>query len=170
MSQGRPSMSDSMLRRIEAGQLNVAYFDHGLEGAPAAILLHGFPETSIMWEPLLTSAANAGFIFLRATNANDVVRLVMDAVSRGLIEFYLRWNNIVDQYGWSFVLSESRVRLGTSEFANDTSVGTLKRWRCMQQGGTCSTGAASAGGTRGAAWALARCRRRSVGHGGAGDA
>ena len=43
MSQGRPSMSDSMLRRIEAGQLNVAYFDHGLEGAPAAILLHGFP-------------------------------------------------------------------------------------------------------------------------------
>lgn len=43
MSQGRPSMSDSMLRRIEAGQLNVAYFDHGMEGAPAAILLHGFP-------------------------------------------------------------------------------------------------------------------------------
>jgi len=36
-------MSDSMLRRIEAGQLNVAYFDHGMEGAPAAILLHGFP-------------------------------------------------------------------------------------------------------------------------------
>lgn len=43
MSQGRPSMSDSMLRRIEAGQLNVAYFDHGMERAPAAILLHGFP-------------------------------------------------------------------------------------------------------------------------------
>jgi len=34
----------------------------GLDGkGPALILLHGFPETSMMWEPLLTSAANAGF-------------------------------------------------------------------------------------------------------------
>lgn len=47
------------------------------------------------------------------------------------------WNNIVDQYGWSFVLSESGVRVGTSEFANDTTIGTIKRWHCMQQGGTC---------------------------------
>ena len=31
------------------------------EKGPALILLHGFPETSMMWEPLLTSAANAGF-------------------------------------------------------------------------------------------------------------
>ena len=56
---------------------------------------------------------------------------------RGLIEFYLRWNNIGDQYGWSFVLSESGVRVGTSEFANETTVGTIKRWKCMQTGGTC---------------------------------
>lgn len=83
------------------------------------------------------TAVNAGFIFMRATNADDVVRLVMDAVNRGLIEFYLRWNNIVDQYGWSFVLSESGVRVGTSERANDTTVGTIKRWKCMQQGGKC---------------------------------
>jgi hypothetical protein len=48
-----------------------------------------------------------------------------------------RWNNIVDQYGWSFVLSESGVRVGTSEYANETTVGTIKRWRCMQQGGEC---------------------------------
>ena len=34
----------------------------GLDGqGPALILLHGFPETSIMWAPLITSAANAGF-------------------------------------------------------------------------------------------------------------
>ena len=83
------------------------------------------------------TAANAGLMLLRAKNANDVVRLIMDAVNRGMIEFYLRWNNIADQYGWSFVLSESGVRLHTSEDANETSVGTIKRWHCMQQGGTC---------------------------------
>ena len=35
------------------------------------------------------------------------------------------------------VLSESGVRVGTSEFANETTVGTIKRWKCMQQGGNC---------------------------------
>ena len=45
-------------------------------------------------------AVNAGFIYARAANADNVVRLMQDAVVRGLIEFYLRWNNIVDQYGW----------------------------------------------------------------------
>ena len=83
------------------------------------------------------TAVNAGLVYLRATNADAVARLVMDVVARGLIEFYLRWNNIVDQYGWSFVLSESGVRPATSEFANETTVGVIKRWRCMQQGGTC---------------------------------
>ena len=82
-------------------------------------------------------AANAGFYYVRATNANEVVRLIVDAVNRGLIEFYLRWNNIGDQYGWSYVLSESGVRVGTSEFTNTTTIGTIKRWHCMQQGGTC---------------------------------
>lgn len=30
-------------------------------GGPGVILLHGFPETSIMWEPLIVRAAAAGF-------------------------------------------------------------------------------------------------------------
>ncbi|MCR9095230.1 MAG: alpha/beta fold hydrolase [bacterium] len=34
----------------------------GLDGdGPALVLLHGFPETSIMWQPLLRRAAEAGF-------------------------------------------------------------------------------------------------------------
>ena len=28
---------------------------------PAVILLHGFPESSIMWQPLLDEAAKKGF-------------------------------------------------------------------------------------------------------------
>ena len=35
------------------------------------------------------------------------------------------------------MLSESGVRVGTSEFANDTTVGTVKRWKCMQSGDDC---------------------------------
>ena len=31
-------------------------------------------------------------------------------VDRSLIEFYLRWNNIPDQYGLSFVMAEMDVR------------------------------------------------------------
>ena len=64
------------------------------------------------------TSVNAGFIYLRSREGSrsDVVRLVQDAVDRGLIEFYLRWNNIPDQYGWAYVLSGSGVRpshLGT---------------------------------------------------------
>jgi len=45
----------------------------------------------------------------------------------------LRWNNIVDQYGFSYTISASGVRPSTSEFANTTDYGTLKRWRCMKE-------------------------------------
>eukprot|EP00854_Cymbomonas_tetramitiformis_P013777 gene13777-16284_t len=54
------------------------------------------------------TAVNAGFIYLRSSRSLDVARLVNDAVKRGMIEFYLRWNNIPDQYGWSFVLSNGK--------------------------------------------------------------
>ena len=88
-----------------------------------------------------------------------MVRLVVDAAVRGLIEFYLRWNNIVDQYastaplpfqvvmplpvgayyappltryGWSFVIEGGGVRPRTSEWANETTAGTIKRKGCMK--------------------------------------
>jgi hypothetical protein len=49
-------------------------------------------------EPLhrMGTAANAGFNYLRATRGTAVARFLADAVTRGMIEFYLRWNNIVD--------------------------------------------------------------------------
>ena len=80
------------------------------------------------------TSVNAGFIYLRSREGSrsDVVRLVQDAVDRGLIEFYLRWNNIPDQYGWAYVLSGSGVRPATSEYANETTTGTIKRWKCGQ--------------------------------------
>ena len=55
-----------------------------------------------------------------------------DGRTAGLIEFYLRWNNVVDQYGWSFLLEGAGVRPRTSERANETTSGTVKRKGCMK--------------------------------------
>lgn len=56
-------------------------------------------------------------------------------VKRGLIEFYLRWNNIVDQYGWSFILAESAgMRLEATERGNNTAIGIITRKGCNQDG------------------------------------
>jgi hypothetical protein len=37
------------------------------------------------------TAVNAGFIYARAGKPEGVVRLISDAITRGLIEFYLRY-------------------------------------------------------------------------------
>lgn len=80
------------------------------------------------------TAVNPGFVYLRAgAKGEAVVRLLTDAVVRGLIEFYLRWNNIVDQYGFSFVIESSGVRPHTTEYTNQTTLGTIKRWGCMKE-------------------------------------
>ena len=50
------------LVQIEAGGFQYRARVAGLDGdGPALILLHGFPESSIMWTPLLERAAEAGF-------------------------------------------------------------------------------------------------------------
>ncbi len=87
-------------------------------------------------------AVNSGFVYYRGSSsrAAEVARLIGAAVDRGLIEFYLRWNNIVDQYGWSFVLQKWATGGATSEFANETTIGTLKRNHCMRDGACLSYG------------------------------
>ena len=80
------------------------------------------------------TAVNAGFYYARspAARRQQMVSLIVAAAVRGLIEFYLRWNNIVDQYGWSLVLaSQLTLERTTSEFANDTVVGQLRRGNCV---------------------------------------
>ncbi len=48
--------------RIEAGGLEFRLRVAGMDNdGPAILLLHGFPETSLMWQPLLTAAAARGF-------------------------------------------------------------------------------------------------------------
>ncbi len=67
-----------------------------------------------------------------------------DVVERGMIEFYLRWNNIPDQYGLSFVLAgcAELAEARTAVDANETTVCTLhprgshckKRGACLRVG------------------------------------
>ncbi len=57
----RPGIPTGLVQ-IEAGGFSVRARVAGLEGeGPGLILLHGFPESSIMWTPLLERAAEAGF-------------------------------------------------------------------------------------------------------------
>jgi len=42
------------------GAAGLAYRDSGVEGAPAVLLLHGYPESSYMWREVLPALAQAG--------------------------------------------------------------------------------------------------------------
>ena len=70
---------------------------------------------------------NSGFAFVRAARGQAAARFLVDAVQRGLVEFYNRWNNVGDKLGWSFVTAAeaSRQPAGapkTSQLDNATSV------------------------------------------------
>ena len=60
-----PSLSPATaqgLVQVRARGLSFRAHVAGLDGdGPALLLLHGFPETSIMWRPLIEAAAQAGF-------------------------------------------------------------------------------------------------------------
>ena len=78
----------------------------------------------------LGTAVNAGFTLVRARNPDRVRTFLSDAVRRGLVEFYNRWNNVVDQMGWSFLVADTAKPTAglTSQLANETTVVTLGRY------------------------------------------
>ena len=83
----------------------------------------------------LGSAVCTGFAFVRsiAAKREAVVRFLLDVVRRGLVEFYNRWNNIVDQQGWSFIVADSRSSPHTSQLANETTLMTIERHGCAPE-------------------------------------
>lgn len=117
------------LIRIEARGLEFRARVKGLAGqGPALVLLHGFPETSIMWEPLIERAAAAGFRVLafdqrgyspdarpdgvdayRISELSNDVFAVADAVGFGAFHLVAHdWGSIV---GWAAAAADpSRVR------------------------------------------------------------
>jgi len=47
--------------RIEANGVEFAYLEAGVQGAPLALCLHGFPDSAWTWRHLLPALAGAGF-------------------------------------------------------------------------------------------------------------
>lgn len=78
---------------------------------------------------------NAGFTYVRA--AKNAARreaqadFYKDMCRRGLVEFYHRWNNVIDLMGWSLLVADSRsLDPKTSVLANETTVVRLQRRGC----------------------------------------
>ena len=61
-----------------------------------------------------------------------LLRAAAHLSAHAVTEWRRRWNNIPDQYGWAYVISGSGLRPATSEYANETTTGTIKRWKCGQ--------------------------------------
>ena len=75
------------------------------------------------------TAVNAGFTFVRARRPDAVRRFFHDVVRRGLVEFYNRWNNVIDQMGWSMIVADtSDLAPPTSQLANESTVTRLERY------------------------------------------
>ena len=52
---------ESLVRIAARGHVFRARISGLHHSGPALLLLHGFPETSIMWEPLIAAASAAGY-------------------------------------------------------------------------------------------------------------
>jgi pimeloyl-ACP methyl ester carboxylesterase len=129
---GQPGKKVS-LQQIRTGEYTFRSRVAGFGGTRGnLILLHGFPETSIMWQPLLENAANAGYQVVafdqrgyspgarpegrakyKVVDLTADVLAVADAV--GFDKFHLVGHDWGSAVGWSVVLQHpSRVKTWTS--------------------------------------------------------
>ena len=51
-------MTPTRYRTVDIGGLDVFYREAGPSDAPAVLLLHGFPSSSRMWQPLIDQLAD----------------------------------------------------------------------------------------------------------------
>ena len=51
-------MTPTRYRTVDLSGLDVFYREAGPSGAPAVLLLHGFPSSSRMWQPLIDQLAD----------------------------------------------------------------------------------------------------------------
>jgi hypothetical protein len=86
------------------------------------------------------SCVNPGFLYARGAKDAEarqrVLRFFLDLTRRGLVEFYNRWNNVIDQMGFSFLVADTSdlrsngtsVGPPTSQLANETTLTSLSRY------------------------------------------
>lgn len=80
------------------------------------------------------SGVNPGFLYVRAARADALVPFFKDAVQRGLVEFYHRWDNVIDHFGFTFLFDENDLSTPTSKLSNETTIFNLRRPRGCQPG------------------------------------
>ena len=65
-------MSPTRYRYVAIDDLNVFYRDTGPSDAPAVLLLHGFPSSSRMWQPLIDRLGDRYRMVTLTTPASDI--------------------------------------------------------------------------------------------------
>lgn len=75
---------------------------------------------------------NPGFLYLRAEKGSAMVAFIKDAIQRGLVEFYHRWDNVIDHFGFTFLFAENDLQTPTDKLANGTTLFSLRRPRGCQ--------------------------------------
>lgn len=88
------------------------------EGAPSHVLAH------------TGSGVNAGFVYVRGATSRKrdalVTFLSTSVLRRGLVEFYHRWNNVVDHFGYTHLFNENDLTVPTDRMANEVTLFNLK--------------------------------------------
>ena len=68
---------------------------------------------------------NAGFVYVRGATSSKRQSLTeflsRDVLRRGLVEFYHRWNNVVDHFGWTHMVNENDLDTPTSVMSNEST-------------------------------------------------
>ncbi|MGX6443493.1 alpha/beta fold hydrolase [Neobacillus sp. K501] len=50
-----------MKKNITVNNLNISYMEQGSEAAPPVLLIHGVPESSMLWKHIMPEIASLGF-------------------------------------------------------------------------------------------------------------
>ena len=78
------------------------------------------------------SGVNPGLLFMRAPASSArreaIVPFILAIIQRGLVEFYHRWDNVVDHFGFTFTFDRNALKSNTSRYANDTTTFRLEGW------------------------------------------
>ena len=80
------------------------------------------------------SGVNPGLLYMRSPSGQAqreaIAPWILAVIQRGLVEFYHRWDNVVDHFGFTFMFDRNTLaaNANTSRYANDTSTFALSGW------------------------------------------
>lgn len=72
------------------------------------------------------AGVNPGFLFVRAARRDLLLPFFTEVVRRGLVEFYHRWDNVIDHFGFTFLWNDNDLAAPTTQVANEMTLLTLR--------------------------------------------